>query len=230
MKRMLLAAAVSAFFISTTQAQISKGALYVGGGISYGSQKTDITQNTGTSNNDQTIKVTMINPAIGIALHENLIAGIELSYDYAKYDQGNATIGGSTQNGKRYEGGFFLRKYLPLAKNLYLFGQGSIGYQRIDVEQTNYFGGNQSTQDVTKGSALNLNLYPGISYAVTKKFYLELALNNLLGVNYEDTKTTSSSPNSSGTSTRNEKAFLVSSSLNNASSFSIGARFIFPKK
>jgi hypothetical protein len=227
-KLSLLAIAFVTFSIA--QAQISKGSVFVGGSVIVLNQKIEQT-GPFSSFTSQSNKQIQINPAVGIAIKENLVLGIELMYININAEQTTtSSSNSSTLKGNQYGGGLFARKFFPVAKNLYLFGQAGLNYQTVNTKQTEVFGNpNQPSITENKGGQTTLSLYPGITYALSKKFFLELGLNNLFAMQYTDMKHTTNSPyNNAGTST--EKTFSLSSSLNNASQFSIGARFIFPGK
>lgn len=206
-------------------AQIRKGSIFLGGGISFGNQKIEMS-GSGFGVPSQTTKLTIINPAVGIAIKDNLIIGINLTYSDAK--QTVPSNNNSTLTIKQAGGGLFIRKYFPIAERFYLFGEGGLGYLHQEQEQIDAFGSGSNTNSA-KGYSINLNLYPGVSYAITKRFFLELGLNNLLAAKYESLTLSSRSTYSPSVTNGTAKTFSLTSSLSNASEISIGARFILGK-
>jgi hypothetical protein len=66
-------------FASVASAQISKGSLFLGGNISTASSKVEL-----PNGQEQEQKGFMISPAIGTAIKNNLIVGVDLTY--SKYE------------------------------------------------------------------------------------------------------------------------------------------------
>ena len=162
---------------------------------------------------------------MGKAIKDNLIFGIEFLYSNGKQDYNYNPTNNSHRKTERIGGGPFIRKYFILAKNFYAFGQSGLSYQHIDEHQTSYNGTTISTIYDGKGSEINLSLYPGISYSVTRKFFLDLALANLIAASYQDVKSTYNN-SSQGINYTNTRSFGISTGLSGTTQFSIGARFI----
>jgi len=170
----VLPLAIALLFIGTfVNAQIEKGSVLLGGNIGFGNSKNE---NSGIYKQNYLV----INPTAGVAVKTNLVAGITVTYGHFKNfadsltgPQDNTTLGSS----------IFLRRYFPVAKNFYVFGQGNLGYNHYHSkeENTDYF------RDFVS-HAVSIDVAPGLAYAVTKRFHLELGLGNLVEVRYETSK------------------------------------------
>jgi Outer membrane protein beta-barrel domain len=211
MKKALLSAVVFIAITTIAQAQIRKGSVLLGGNVGFGNSK-NVTNPTKQTN-------VFVNPAFGVAVKENLVAGIDVTYNHSEtmnnsqdYSTENTTAGS----------GFFLRRYIPVVKNLYLYGQGSLYYSRGTSKQR----GIDYKQDITS-NATGLRITPGLAYALSKKFHLELGFNDLLGITYEDTKTERVSSGTS--STLNGHVFGFNTGLSTSAPFYVGFRIFLSK-
>src|SRR5690349_3813289 len=110
----LLITVITCWSLSAS-AQISKGSLFLGGNLFFSTQKNEDAKFTNTAFS--------VNPAIGKAIRENLILGIDLTYLNQQTKSND-----STRSTEQYAGaGFFARKYASIGKGFYLFGQARVG-------------------------------------------------------------------------------------------------------
>lgn len=216
MKKFTLLATTLVVFLSlSSNAQINKGTVLLGGGISGNSSKTGEgpaqTKNSWFS----------LAPSIGFAVKENKVIGINLFYSHNKYAYNSSPIKYRTTNG--YGGGVFYRSYFPLAKKFYLFGEGNafVKSSKQDDEQT------FDIKFTRKQTDVGINLYPGVMYAVSKRFHLEASINNLLTVSYYKTADKSVSP--TWTSEIKGSGVNFSANVSNSSPLTIGFRFVLGK-
>src|SRR4051812_20144592 len=101
MKKLLLLTFASLFFLSfTSSAQITKGSVLLGGGISGGKGK------SGSSPNESTSSSFSLYPTLGIAVKDNAVVGLRLSYSRSQSGQSNINFS-DKQNG--YSAGVFYR-------------------------------------------------------------------------------------------------------------------------
>src|SRR6476469_1944242 len=108
-------------FTLHSSAQITKGSVLLGGGISGSHNKSD---NSPLVTNYSSFS---FSPAVGLAIKENTVVGIRLSFYHSKSEQ----KGGSYNNLQEQNGnseGLFYRRYLSLGKKFYLFGEGTAFY------------------------------------------------------------------------------------------------------
>jgi hypothetical protein len=207
MERITLLSIAIFLFASITKAQITKGSTFIGGQISGGQ--------TETKNGSSTQKQSSfyVSPAIGTAIKQNLIAGIDFTYGQSKNESGYA------YKTNTYGGGFFLRRYVPIATRFYFFLQGRAGYSFDKSESSN-----SSSNWLNKSNSVSLGLYPGVSFALTKALHIEAGLNNLALLGYSHS--VSKQPNLPD-QTSNNFNFRTSAS---GTDLSFALRFIIPKK
>ena len=213
MKKIILPFLFILFCSTIASAQITKGSKLLGGGISFGNSTSE------TSINKTTQTGATINLSAGVAVKPNLIVGGSVNFGYSDYEV-NPTDRQETTN---YGGGAFVRKYFPLGKNFYLYGQTDLNISFNEGSQT------QGTDffSESKGWGINLNLAPGVSYALTKKFHLELGFYNLASIGYNHSELDVSTM---AGNTKTENSFFgFSSNLGTSTPLNIGFRFLLAK-
>ena len=203
MKKSLLLTIVSSFLFIAAHSQITKGSVLLGGDVIVLSDKSEFAQQ-GNQNN------VILAPSIGLAIKQNMIIGIDLAYQRNK-----STAQYNFSDLKSYGAGFFIRKYKPLGNRFLLFGESSLDYSNSDLTL-----GNPVT-DTQKAWSINLNVYPGLAYSVTKKFQVEASFPNLLEIGYSNMK--SYQPLTPASTSKN---FGFVANANNLFYPAIGARFL----
>ncbi|RYZ54331.1 MAG: hypothetical protein EOP49_05450 [Sphingobacteriales bacterium] len=203
-KFLLLLSFLSVSIIAS--AQIHKGAVMIGGYLSYSTHKSET--------NDTKTHAFNISPGAGIAVRDNLILGVDVLYHNALSDYGQ----GSKNEMNGFGGGVFLRKYAVIAKKFYLFGQGRIGTTFFDEEQNSI-----SNAYKVKTTNINLSAYPGVAYSITPKLLLEAGFPDLLYAGYTSRKVT-------GTSNDKTTGFQVATSLSSGTPLSIGMRVLLNRR
>jgi hypothetical protein len=201
------------FFSLTSDAQINKGSIMLGGSLggSFNNYKDPDTVAAKFNN-------FLISPAIGFAVANNTIVGFSLLYVLSN----NKYYAEPELKGHSYGAGVFLRKYKLLSKNFYLFGEGELMYTHASY---NYSIHNSSfTEYDSKANAIGLNITPGIAYSLTHCIQLEASLQNLLSFGYSSTKEKARDTNQE--SYKSSSVYL-NSSLNpiSLSGITIGIRF-----
>ena len=219
MERFTLLSNAILLFASITKAQITKGSVYLGGSI--GASTT--TQESSLSTTEGKSKGFSINPTIGTAVKNNLIAGVNLNYSHGKTEHflNNQDV---ERNG--YGGGFFLRKYFPVANRLNVFRESGLNYFYQKWEYLPMPGYNYSS--TSRQDFVSANIYPGLAINVFKSLYLETAFGNILQIGYSSSN--SSTSNNGSIATTKQKDFSIQSSLFNSTNLNVGVRFIIPKK
>lgn len=217
-KILLFAAIFSTLFFSQSNAQINKGTIWLGGQLSFISQHNTYNTPSFPANSSNNI---VISPSIGKAIKDNLIAGVDFNYAYSKstYNPGNPGSPTNSQTTNNFGVGVYLRKYAPLGKNFYLFGQGRLGGTSLDSEvkyQSTVYSSN-------KGYSIDLGFYPGISYQVSKRVQFETGLNNLFDINLLHVVSKQFDAGAI-TAESTSNTFLVSSSLSSLASLTLGFR------
>lgn len=177
-KKIYLPAIVIAFFVIPSFAQIKKGAIFLGGDIGGSTQKATYSNSTDVSKQNGL----NISPVYGKAIKENLVLGLSASINI--YNN-KSTGSGSEVKQNSYGAAVFIRKYKPIGKSGFsLFAQGDLGYSysnsKNNPQSTNY--------SINKRNNVGINLFPGISYTISRKLQLETGLANLLSLNYTTQK------------------------------------------
>lgn len=220
MKRKLLFILTIVCLATAAQAQIGKGSILLGGDLGFSTQKTEPIENVSDT---RKLNGFYISPTVGVAIRNNLVVGGNLSYrnQSEKRDLNDYS---SKYNG--YGAGAFVRKYKPVGKSgFYVFGQAGLQFGYSDQELRS--DGSPVIQK-SKITNVGINIYPGISYAVSKRFHLESGFNNLLSLNYTREKSFLESPGAISGYTTN--GLSLSSSLSNAqSAFYVGFRVLLSK-
>lgn len=207
------------FFLFTSfllNAQIKKGSLFIGGDVSV--YKSD----ANTTNPDQYTSKSngfSFSPSLGWVLKDNLVIGGSLLVSFNKSEQQNLTF---HNKGNRIGGGIWMRKYLPVGKSFFLFGNAALNAQSVYSKYTSeppfYF-------HTEKGYAINASIFPGISYQIKKSLFIEVALNNLITLGFERKNIEDQKQGGNiykGTST----SYNLHSSLGNGVPLQIGMRWI----
>lgn len=210
MKKYLLVALAVFFLLKNANSQIRGGALFLGGSLGVGAQKGSSEPGTGDSKTNGLY----FSLAIGKAIKENLILGAIMENGYS-----NSESAFSTYESRQYGAGVFLRKYMPLGKGFYLFGEGSFRGS-FKKNESGYPNQPPITATLTKEWALIAGLYPGVAYAVNNKIQLEVGLNNIAYVRYLNT--TIEGPNSKGES----NGLDIGTNLGNTGALTVGLRFL----
>ena len=202
---------ISILFTILAQAQIKKGSIFLGGDIGGVTQKTESGSNTSKQSGF------FISPVFGKAIKENLVLGTDLLYGHNKYESGGE------QTISTYGIGVFLRKYKAIGSSgFYIFLQGRAGYRFTN----NKLEGPATYVNVAKNHTASLSIYPGLSYAVSKRLHLETGFNSLVSVNYFTETAETGNPVTSSTKT---SGLNISSSLNNISNLYLGFRVLLSK-
>jgi hypothetical protein len=209
MKKVLLFIGV-VFAATFTHAQISKGSVLLGTDFSFIAQKVDDSLTHYKQSNFS------FSPSLGYAFKQNTILGVQVitTIQTSKY-QSNPTSGLNS-----FGGGVFIRRYMPLGKAFYLFGQADAFGTHASTKQSD-----ASYTYITKESRYGLSVYPGATFAVTRHFQIEAALADLIGLQYRkysnETKLNNSTINFS-----KQNSFFASSTLSGNTSFTLGFRFL----
>ena len=185
----------------SASAQIKKGSVFLGGNFFYANQT--------HHGSDARYTSVGLSPAIGKAIRDNVIAGIDIIY----HNQQTTNFDTSKSTDQSIGAGLFIRKYMALGKGFYLFGQARAGGSYISVRNK------MNDRPDGKGYSVNLSAYPGISFEVNRKLHLEAGLANLFHLNYSQTSFTPYNENKYKNS-----AFSVGTSLSNGTSLTVGIR------
>lgn len=213
-QQFLLSALFVCMSIVSAQAQIKKGAIWLGGNIGYSENKTDY-----ETSPDYKYRTLGINPAIGTAIKDNLVAGIIISYNKTRINNGGSMIESKeTMKG----GGIFLRQYVPIVNRLYIFGEANATFKSLRGNETQSY---NNVKINKKGWDAGLSFSPGVSYGINRKIQLETGFNSLIHVLKTKRNNTSTA---NGYDIKTE-SFSAGLNLENESYFFIGIRFLINK-
>jgi hypothetical protein len=210
MKKIFTLFSICLCFRSVTEAQISKGSIWLGGNLGFSSSKNE-DQDHSNSNSYS------VYPAIGLALRNNNVVGLELNFNRYHRVSSSDTV---TTTGKGL--GLFDRQYWTMFKRFYVFADFEGNYTAT-TEDYNY---SNSSQHST-GKLVELSASPGISFSVTKWFFLESAFNDLFYFNYSKKNKTQTDP--SGKASYESHSVSGGVNFGNQSAFVVGVRFIVNK-
>ena len=203
-----------------SQAQINKGAILLGGNLYYN----DLSQSSNAPNQPPSKSTNLtFSPSFGKAVKDNLVLGFDITYGHTSTSQPQVY----TQTSDAAGADFFIRKYKLLGNGFYLFGQSGIG-GNYSHNSANDPGTPTSTTTSGNGYNISLQIFPGIAYAINRKWQVELALPNFFAVNYYHTKETTSTtgqPDQTNTSS----TFNLVSSLTGTNEFSVGLRYVIDR-
>jgi len=208
-------------FILSSQAilnaQVNKGAIFLGGDFSFSSQKTEDPNYLPVNSYSH-----RLSPVVGFAVRDNLVKGIFLVF--SKYRNDYTDVRNNFKD-EAWGGGVFIRKYKQIAKSdfaLFLHGQTGIEFQN-SLSGDSVF----SSRYVSHIFRAALSIYPGISYRVNKKLQLETGFNSLLMIDYyHDRKTGGPASNPVNYTTN---GFGLFSSIGSPNNLYIGFRLLLNK-
>jgi hypothetical protein len=211
--------------LSSVDAQIKRGDIILGGNLNYSNQSTSSPQITGAASPSSLLKQNdlAINPSIGKAIRDNLVLGLDLSYGHSGLSYTPAGSPAQTSSADNFSAGVFIRRYKPLGNGFYLFGQAEVtgGYSH----STGYNPPPNSSSSTVNGYGVTFQLYPGIAYALNRRWQIETGLPNFLSIDYTHTKTTNSYNNGIPDETSTYHDFSFASALTGTNEFTVGVRY-----
>src|ERR1044072_1627053 len=148
--------------LSSSFAQIKKGAVWIGSNFSYARDKAKPDQYL-LSGESRTVSIL---PSFGVAIKENMVLGIFCTYTNTFREQ-QLTSYYSKRDEKTYGGGLFVRRYVPVFKRFYLYGEGRLGYNKSELKE-NWANTSTSGNTKLKGWETGLTFTPGIAYGITR--------------------------------------------------------------
>lgn len=210
------------FAYSIANAQVKKGDIVLGGNLGYSDQAQTV-----LTSPPQTTKSTLldVNPSIGKAIRDNLVLGIDIAYFHSTSSQNPAYTSSISQTGNGFLAGVFLRRYKPIGAGFSLFGEaelsGNYSHSTAEMPSNAQFA---ETSDHSNGFGFTLQVYPGIAYALNRRWQLETSLPNFLSINYIHDKETQQYNTQAAQST-SDHSFNISSSLTGNDEFTVGVRY-----
>jgi hypothetical protein len=213
--KILHALAILLFAAPSTNAQIKQGNYLLGGSFSYSNSKN--VQSNGSSFQE----FLNSNIQFGKVFKENTVAGVILTYSF--------TNNPSTNKVNEYSGGIFYRKYKPLTKGLYFFGEVDGVFRYSKNTQGRFQIGSDGNRYT--GNGATISFVPGLSYTVWKKMQMELSMPNLMSISYTGVKNEATFTNITYITTSKANNFSASANLNTSilNNLGIGFKFLLGK-
>lgn len=201
----------------TTNAQINKNAVLLGGDISFGTGKTS----SSSTSTDQKSNNGSISLSLGKAIKENQVVGFNVGYFGQRTTNMFTGSDTATTQINGFEIGFFYRQYKMLAKDFYVFGQANALY-RYSTSTSDYKLNPGNNYKVNQNVAA-VSVTPGLAYKIFKKTFVELSLINLASLSYSNAKNIHKDYTQKSNNVSLTTAFSNNSDLG---SVGIGFRFI----
>jgi hypothetical protein len=226
----LYALAVFVVLFRIAHAQVKSGDIILGGNLSYSTQSTSTPQIAGTASPTTFSKQNslVINPSIGKAIRDNLVLGLDLSYGHNSNSDNLAGSPAETGTVNSFTAGVFVRRYKPLGNGFYLFGQAELSGGCSHSSSSTPQPGEPSTAQ--NGYEITLQLYPGIAYALNRRWQIETGLPNFLSIDYTHSKSTTSYPNGIPDQSSTYHSFDLASALTGTNEFTVGVRYFIGGK
>ena len=130
----------------------------------------------------------------------------------------------------QYGAGVFYKKYKPIAKDFYLFGEADALYSYSKNKNGNFQVGHDGTRFASNLGSLSFT--PGLSYSIFKRIQMELLMQNLFSISYTAVKTETTFTTSTSTIlTEKSNNFSANVNVNSnlGNSFAIGFKFLLGK-
>jgi hypothetical protein len=214
------------------QAQINKGAMFVGASISANANRTNNSApDTIVYNNANNYTSVGGVLSVGKFVSDNLLLGVFGGYQYSRSEfivnpsnPGSALYRKSESTSYSYSGGAFMRTYKMLGKSHFaVYGQMNVscGSWQTKVRNSNNLPSAYGFSDQNSFS-INAALNPGIVYFFGKHFAVDATVGSV-GCSWTKTKSTGSTI----TSSESTSVGLNSNFNINLSSISVGVNFYF---
>ena len=226
MKMKPVALAIAGILMSAlSHAQIKKNSLLFGGSLGYASTKQSSRTIMPLSRSDSKNESFLVSPSFATAIADNLFVGADLTWNSNTntYSSNEMPVQGKAKSSSA-GGGIFVRKYWNIVDRFYIFGQGRAGYESF---KRDYPTPPPSLPDIyEKGHIISASIYPGLSFALSKKVHLESTFVNLITLQY----TKRSDYRKLNDVKMNKDSFFdLTSSFDNVTSFTIGVKVLLSK-
>ena len=165
---------------------IEKGKHILGGtlnaGFSHNQYDTLISSEPSNKSNNLSVGLA---PSFGKATSNNTVFGytLLLNYSHAKAEDLRAQQSG-TNNGYGVGGGVFLEKFFPLGKSFSFSAVVPLQLFYSAYKSESFQNGTLTSTGKDKNYGAWLSLYPSLNYSLSKRFLLQLTLNNFVSLNY----------------------------------------------
>jgi hypothetical protein len=223
--KILLSFAIFFSIAFTSNAQIDKGRIFLGGSIYYSNSNSKYNPPPYNSDLNESFGT---NIQFGKVVKLNTVEGIIVSYTHSNYHV-SGFPDSNFNRGNQISAGVFYRKYKRLLKDFYFFGEVDGVYFHSKYEQGNYPYGGYNSTSITNGGSVSF--IPGLSYAVCRKMNIELLMSNLLSVSYSHSNTNYTQGTPQVSTNGKGNSFSIAGNLSSGvlSNFGIGFKFLLGK-
>jgi hypothetical protein len=197
------------FIAVSSNAQISKGSIVLGGNLNFNSTTWD---NNNWDTKEKSTQIS-VSPSVMFIHKDNRGFGFNLDYSH---------LGVSSGESNTYGAGIFLRQYKPLGKGFYFLLQEALGY-----DYTHAYGDSTITGSLSKNISHQVTLAanPGIAYDVLKRLQLEIILfNNFFSANYTHSQL---EINGDESITKSNSFSIGVDDVSQLTSLNVGVKFFF---
>lgn len=223
MKNIMSVLSFLMLYSTICEAQIQKGAILLGGDVSYNGQskKEEFSQINYLTFEEYNSNYFAIRPQIGSFISSNTLLGIGLSYEHERTKHKVANSGNSTPYEWRENMVFinpYLEKYLKISNQFYFTLQFNLmaGFGNVKEGENN--------EEILKLSELRVNISPGLAYFISEK----LALTCNVGQIYYNRKTEHLVDDSNDDNLKNiDQNYGLSVNFN---TFSLGLQYFLKNK
>jgi len=189
--KMLMVTGIVAGAALSSNAQISKGSLMLGGSL--GAKLTTESKTTLGSNSSVVRGYTEWNftPTGGYFVAEGIVLGLGLNIDSKSIGEVTNNDNSITEQimGAGFGINLFIRKYFEVVSNVYFHTQAGFGYTSITATDKVPDGSNLFKDgDKYTSTDIGINITPGLTYFLSPKWGLDFSLNNIVSYN-SSTKT-----------------------------------------
>jgi hypothetical protein len=201
----------------TGRAQIKKGQVLLGGGLSF----TDLDSKPVVLNHSSNTFFN-VSPSFGKAVKDNLVVGAGLTYGNYKWKENDGNNPVYTLKEDVYSLYFFARHYWDLKHGFSIFLEEDLRGTYSD--QNGIYAGVDAKYVDEKSYQIGASLYGGLAYRMTRRCLLETGFQNLAYAHFAHSR-------NNGVSTGGEEikynTYTIGTNLSNAfGSFIIGCRYI----
>ncbi|UZD21249.1 outer membrane beta-barrel protein [Algoriphagus halophytocola] len=233
MKKLLLGLLVFQLFNFSTNAQIEKGSIFVGGRVNYAHNNNDsesriINPSVVTANNVQSNQFTF-NPQLGYTLNNNLVIGTYLGINSYKATSDRIQLSDGSTTGFEYLNknnsliiGVFARKYIAFSESFSAFAEINAGTGKINELQSSEDTNGTQEEIEQNFNKFESNFNIGLSFFPKKWMAIELSSNLLYFSHQGENK-----------ETENQKSEVNANGFNiglNASAINVGVSFFLNNK
>lgn len=188
--KMLVVTGMVTGAVLSSNAQISKGSIMLGGSLGANIAMESKTTLGSTSITTPGHTEWNFSPEVGYFLSDGLVVGLGLNLDSKFMGEVSSTDGKKTEHimGSGLGVGLMVRKYFEIESNVYFHTQAGFVYSSMSATDR-VVDGTSALKDGDKitMTGMGINITPGLTYFVSPKWGIDFSLNNILAYNSSTT-------------------------------------------